>query len=430
MFVLSQLSNLDHIEYCFLGDKANLCNAHDHVVASTFGREDAEMVRPSEHCDEPFQKRMVEQARNRMEQHNAKIITKNAEQNRRMEEKGIYCCTAVDEISKSQCMCTFSTRRGRNAHINHKFPTSKLESWIHELHLSGTFAFSLATGTRKNRSKYVTTNPTEVRLCTENPSVHEFVDLSWFSDGCYRTKKYKSFSASDTLKVDLEALFLQGFQTEGPKKGNNKYTPDQALAFLKNLKKSDGRRKYSHDSNNRNGPLPTKQYIQGWFSRRKAKMAEEEKKRAEAMKQLQDQNATNAMDKSCCNLSRYDDDDIDTPECNPSTYANLNPIEVKEIVNKRLGASRFRRKKFYLKLLQNDDYFQKRCNESYQGKNADALMNMCNERMLPSDTTNSSLVKFLELDDEVRKVKEALPHICMTILQHNVVEERMRANNS
>ena len=84
------------------------------------------------------------------------------------------------------------------------------------------------------------------------------------------------FRASEALKADLEALFLEGFEKDGPKQGKNKYTPDQAFVFLRNLKMNNGRRKYSFHPSNKNGSLPSTLYIQGWFSRRKNKMAEEE----------------------------------------------------------------------------------------------------------------------------------------------------------
>ena len=106
----------------------------------------------------------------------------------------------------------------------------------------------------------------------ENPISHANISYGWFDDGCYRKHRKKKFQASDDLEQDLEVLFLEGFQTEGPKKGKNKYTPEQALAYLKNLKLPNGRWKYSNNKENPCGPLPTKLYIQGKFSRQKDKM--------------------------------------------------------------------------------------------------------------------------------------------------------------
>lgn len=82
------------------------------------------------------------------------------------------------------------------------------------------------------------------------------------------------------MEQDLEILFLDGFITDGPKKGENKHNPEQALAILKNMKLPNGRRKYSNVKDNPCGPLPTKLYIQGKFSRQKEKMAKEEREKA------------------------------------------------------------------------------------------------------------------------------------------------------
>lgn len=137
---------------------------------------------------------------------------------------------------------------------------------MHLLHLEGKIAFSLATGTMTNRSKVADKSDYQVKNGANDSCVNSG---DYFSKGCYNPKRSTNFKASDALRADLEALFLAGYQRDNGDKSNaNKYTPIQALAFLSNLKMSNGRRKYSTDVNNNNGPLPSKSFIKSWFSRR------------------------------------------------------------------------------------------------------------------------------------------------------------------
>ena len=109
--------------------------------------------------------------------------------------------------------------------------------------------------------------PTANHIYSSNSDIPNSV---WYARGCYRKevlKVYKSnFRATKALTNDLEYLFLKGFEKDGAKKGKNKYTPAEALVFLQNLTTEDGRRKYSDRDGNPNGPLPTKQYIQSFFT--------------------------------------------------------------------------------------------------------------------------------------------------------------------
>ena len=158
-----------------------------------------------------------------------------------------------------------------------------------------TISNSLMTGSRTNRSKLCKSNfklqETNVLL---DISCHNTGDAMpkniWFAKGCYRKdvlRKYKkNFRATKSLTDDLEYLFLKGFQMDGPKKGKNKYTAQQAVAFLNNMILEDGRRKYSNRDGNPNGPLPNKQYVQAFFHKRKMKMQQEEASKARRLDEL------------------------------------------------------------------------------------------------------------------------------------------------
>ena len=45
--------------------------------------------------------------------------------------------------------------------------------------------------------------------------------------------------------------------------------PAQTIDWLANMKDELGRRKYSHQRGNTNGPLPTEAYVCSWLSQRK-----------------------------------------------------------------------------------------------------------------------------------------------------------------
>ena len=59
----------------------------------------------------------------------------------------------------------------------------------------------------------------------------------------------------------------------GEKKNAAKYTAEDAVAALFNMKNEDGSRKYSHKSDNNNGPPPTAAYVKQLFSKRKGEGA-------------------------------------------------------------------------------------------------------------------------------------------------------------
>jgi hypothetical protein len=411
-----------------------------------------------------------------MIQNNARLDVKNAVRDVYMEKRGLYCCPTINDTSNSRCMKIFTTRSGMERHLEsnkHKFPQSSFPSWVHELHLSGRFAFTLAVGSRRNRSGFVEKERGGPTIEPAKIAPKCSITQDWYSSGCYRKRSKPQFRASPALKDDLETLFIQGFQIDGPKKGRNKYTPEQALATLKNLKTDDGRRKYSHVAGNRNGHLPTKQYIQGWFSRRKNKMAEDEKNRAKALERarnnVQDgavedihgavvnvegnqgaetlrgtQDATIVVegnqDTVTIAVGNQDaetniDEDINIAKdfendtlLNEKGYS-LDSEGLSSLVRSRLRMKRFTLKAFYKRLLEMDDVLYKREPQSYGNMKIEALQKICQERNLPSDSSKQSKIIFLQLDDRVQTLTTCMPDVVAIILkQDSLVEGKVKGN--
>jgi hypothetical protein len=425
---------------CVLNEDVEVIDASDHILLTTFDLGSLENVSPSLHSMLSYQERIITTARDKMLQHNLKIAQKQAQYYASCENNGVYCCTEVDQESACPCMCTFSTKGGRDRHkkkAEHKFPKSSLESWAHDLHLSGKFAFSLATGSRTNRSNFINQSRTLViEKCVSEPLLHDDVDSSWFEVGCYRKRRKEPFRASKSLKADLEALFLAGFQTDGPKRGKNKYSPEQAVAFLKNLTLGNGRRKYGYDKGNINGPPPSKLYIQAWFGRRKTLMAKEEREKVnkyeEANRRKDNAHSTeerdnaniNDDDNHTNNHEQIDDIELDLGQEAILEQYNSDNIDVlKRRIQQRTLASNFNAKMFYARLLEVDDELNQRSKSSYAVCNSEnKLKELCKQKMLPFDTKRQSLIKFLELDDRARHFRSCLPELTKVILQHEIVE--------
>ena len=73
-------------------------------------------------------------------------------------------------------------------------------------------------------------------------------------------------------------MFQAGEHRDGgvTKKNASKYTPLQTVAQLANMKDEKGRRKYSYQRGNQNGPLPTEAYVRSWFSRHQSNRYKQE----------------------------------------------------------------------------------------------------------------------------------------------------------
>ena len=74
-------------------------------------------------------------------------------------------------------------------------------------------------------------------------------------------------------------LFGESRSGDGGKKNASKFTADEAVAKLANMKNEDKSRKYSYWLDNSCGPLPTEAYVKALFSRRKREGAKVFKKK-------------------------------------------------------------------------------------------------------------------------------------------------------
>jgi len=318
------------------------------------------------------------------------------------EGKGLYCCGEVQEETRNRCMCVFVTNRGRSNHRqkgDHRFPAPNLATHMHLLHLSGKFAFSLATGSMTNRCDVTDMKGMVIEDGLEKPRQHTEIREEWYATGCYRRSERNYTHVSASLIDDLEALFMEGFCRDGEKKGTNKYTAEQARAFLLNLRLPGGRRKYSHDSKNENGPLPTVIYIKSWFSRRKSKMANEERARKErqtnqavAIRNEREGNEDNESDS---------EGEGDVLLAIPDKYSEWSLPKLKKEASRRMESLSL--KNIMKRLLELDDEVNRRDHMSYHGT-ASILRNICKERGLPSEISKTSLVLFLTLDDKALRM--------------------------
>lgn len=414
-------------------------NCKDHIMKTTFSLEKKDNVPAAIHSNISDQERKIKKERNNMLNHNLKLkLSRNSEETY-VEGQGIFCCPIIHAESQCRCLCRFGSKSALDKHATHtnvnihKFPKSSTTSWVHELHLSGKFAFSLAIGSRKNRSTFINAErQLNTLFSTTYPASDTLVDDTWYKNGCYRKHQKPPFYATEPLKADLEVLFLEGFQKDGPKQGKNKYMPEQAYLFLKNLKLVNGRRKYSNDPNNKeNGSIPSITYIQGWFSRRKSKMAEEERKRAKK-RAKEVASTTNDQD----NVEIVEEEELwpDTSEeCNSDnelfavvdlgTYDTVNVKDLKYMVTKRLSMKKFSLKPFYTRLLENDDFLNKNKESIYIGRRESDLIKLCQDRNLPSSVIRMSLVYFLLHDDKVKRLKKCSPELQMMVIQQRVLEE-------
>ena len=261
----------------------------------------------------------------------------------------------------------------------------------------------------------------------------------WYAEGCYRKHvKEKRFKASKSLKLDLEYLFLKGFDRNGPKKGKDKYTPVQALVYLQNLTLDNGRRKYSPDPLNLHGPLPTKQYIQGWFSRRKGKMAEEERRRAVTRRGEMESRGEGGL---LHEISRYDDvdDGCDQDELLINTdnkYHSYSPTQLEELVSKRFGVEKVTPKIFFRRLLKDDDILHG-CEEEnirYESMKIEEMKKMCLERTIvnkmPGALSKKLHIIYLRGNDRVLQMQSSERALDQIITRHQSEEYLLARVNS
>ena len=190
-------------------------DARTHIVKTTFTNVNIE--KGATHSSLGFQERRLLHQLDTIDKAEMRLYDQWAEYKQSREVNGIYCCRKVEKETMNGCMCVFATTNNRDKHEKKSpsscsFPPVDLKTHVQKMHLSGKFAFTLATGTMTNRSDDANTKTT---------------------DGCYNTVRKTAFSASSALLDDLEALFIAGnSRKNGAKRGQNKYTGDEfTLSF-------------------------------------------------------------------------------------------------------------------------------------------------------------------------------------------------------
>ena len=170
--------------------------------------------------------------------------------------------------------------KGESSHL---FPTKSLLDRVTTKIMNGSYALCFATGTMENRDNAVGTH--EIKDGSHiDLKCHDQIESMGIDSTLFETKglyhrstqlwKRPNFRSSKALQEDLEEMFLAGENRDrkGKKKNAAKYTAEKALEELYNMKHEDGGRKYSHRSDNSNGPLPTPAFVKHFFSRRKRKV--------------------------------------------------------------------------------------------------------------------------------------------------------------
>ena len=350
-------------------------NAHDHVLLSTFpfdaSFEDLVKDAATTRDITSHQERKRDYELDRIDRSKARLTAQWEIYQQKVEKNGLlFCCSKEHVETMNRCICIFSSKKALENHKKknqHTFPKVDLSTNLQLLHLKGEFAFCLATGSMTNRSDVFDRSKFIIRkgnVMTRNKK------RSWFDKGCYNAVRKKSKNATAALIADLDAMFLAGFDTDNElKSAKNKYTPTQALSFLANLKMENGRRKYSHDLDNRNGPLPSKQYIKSWFGRKAAEYKEE------------------ALD-------------------NNRNYADMKANALKKSVRTRYSLSRLSQNVICkLLLVKYNELYKNGSNESREMGDLHSIIAECKRLNLPYDGGKDAMVYLLELDDRVNGIK-------------------------
>lgn len=291
------------------------------------------------------------------------------------EAKGLFCCRKKDANTRDQCMRVFSSLSNREKHEhsnNCSFPPKDLVTHMHLLHLEGNIAFCLATGSMTNRCDATAKKGVEVRDGNEAMKPED-----WFEGGCYNTVRRMNKRATKALSADLEYLFLAGLQRENMEKsGANKYTAVEALAYLLNLKKPDGRRKYSFDVENENGSPPSIKYLKNWFSRRARTYKEEKEGRKKIAKESND-------------------------------HVTMTKVQLKSLIRSRFGVKKITRKILLMLLLDVSNELDEipGYGEMRKKSNVNNLEEQCKKLKLPFTDEVETYLKLLELKNREEKMK-------------------------
>ena len=264
--------------------KGSAIDTKAHIAKSTFDFSmDTNMKERSKHSRFGFRERIVMAQKKLINERNSKKLNEDEVRVETLKCHNLFCCNAVDPDTKSQCIAgPFVTEYHLKRHkelcekgnSKHTFPSiNSLTSVLIDIQQGKTSPLCLACGALPNR------DAAAAGLYQVKPPhpIPECIDPMCVGPGCYRRDnkswKQKQFRASPELLIDLETLFQDGEDRSkgGMKRNAGKYSATEAIAVLKNMMDSNGRRKYRIDGPF--GRLPTAKYVKAWFSRRKNKGA-------------------------------------------------------------------------------------------------------------------------------------------------------------
>ena len=181
-----------------------------------------------------------------------------------MEEKNVFCCSAIDS-NGSACMCRFMTRSSLENHLlggKHKFEKiNSLTKGILEITKPG--------------AEYEMRQPNQCLHTCGAPGVFEWrtsadrderdddedrsntsISHNMEGTGFYNVVYRGDFYYSCELRRDLYRMWKRGEQSsDGANTNSSKYGYMEAYNELSKMVVG-GRRKYNHDETNFNGPLP------------------------------------------------------------------------------------------------------------------------------------------------------------------------------
>ena len=253
-----------------------------HIGKSTFNFSiHANQKVRAKHSRLGFRERVVMKQQKKINEKNSKKQAADEERIKTLQCHDLFCCDAIDPVTKSQCVAgpfvsEYFLKKHQElcekGHCKHVFPSiNSTTCMLIDIQQGKTSPLCLACGAVPNRDDAAA----GLYLVRPPKPLPECVDPSCVEDGCYRRDnkewKHKQFRASPELLHDLEALFQDGENRSkgGTKKNAGKYNATEAVAVLKNMIGSNGRRKYRLDGPF--GRLPTEKYVKAWFGRRKNK---------------------------------------------------------------------------------------------------------------------------------------------------------------
>ena len=86
-------------------------------------------------------------------------------------------------------------------------------------------------------------------------------------------------------------------------------------------------------------------------------------------------------------------------------YKTTNINDLKNDVVRRIVTKKFTSKNFLFNLLTDDNFVNAREGMSYDSFTVSSLKKICNDRSLPTGTTKSSIIYFLQLNDKVQSLR-------------------------